>query len=44
MYGVWWAGVEPDVLPAERAAKGYNALDVLSQLDKHPSELLPTKV
>lgn len=26
MYGVWWAGAEPDVLPAERAAKGYNAL------------------
>jgi branched-chain amino acid transport system substrate-binding protein len=26
MYGVWWAGAEPDVLPAERGAKGYNAL------------------
>jgi len=26
MYGVWWAGAEQDVLPAERAAKGYNAL------------------
>ena len=26
MYGVWWAGAEPDVLPAEQAAKGYNAL------------------
>jgi branched-chain amino acid transport system substrate-binding protein len=26
MYGVWWAGAEPDVLPAQHAAKGYNAL------------------
>jgi branched-chain amino acid transport system substrate-binding protein len=26
MYGVWWAGAEPDTLPAEMAAKGYNAL------------------
>ncbi len=26
MYGVWWSGAEPDVLPAEQAAKGYNAL------------------
>lgn len=26
MYGVWWAGAEPDVLPAEGGAKGYNAL------------------
>jgi len=24
MYGVWWAAAEPDVLPAEMAAKGYN--------------------
>ena len=23
MYGVWWAGAEPDVLPAEKAAKSY---------------------
>lgn len=26
MYGVWWAGAEPDVTPAEKGAKGYNAL------------------
>jgi branched-chain amino acid transport system substrate-binding protein len=26
MYGVWWAGAEPDVQPAEGGAKGYNAL------------------
>ena len=26
MYGVWWAGAEPDVLPAGQASKGYNAL------------------
>jgi branched-chain amino acid transport system substrate-binding protein len=26
MYGVWWAAAEPDVLPAEAAAKGYNGL------------------
>ena len=26
MYGVWWSGAEPDVLPAEMAAKGYNAI------------------
>jgi len=26
MYGVWWSGAEPDVLPAEQAARGYNAL------------------
>ena len=26
MYGVWWAAAEPDVLPAEMAAKGYNGL------------------
>ncbi len=26
MYGIWWSGAEPDVLPAEQAAKGYNAL------------------
>ncbi len=26
MYGVWWAAAEPDVLPAEQAAKGYNGL------------------
>jgi branched-chain amino acid transport system substrate-binding protein len=26
MYGVWWSGAEPDVLPAGEGAKGYNAL------------------
>ena len=26
MYGVWWAGAEPDVKDAAAAAKGYNAL------------------
>src|SRR6476646_5111380 len=26
MYGVWWAAADPDVLPAEAAAKGYNGL------------------
>ena len=25
MYGVWWSGAEPDVLPAEAGATGYNA-------------------
>jgi branched-chain amino acid transport system substrate-binding protein len=26
MYSVWWAAAEPDVLPAEMAAKGYSGL------------------
>ena len=26
MYAVWWAAAEPDVTPAEAAAKGYNGL------------------
>ena len=26
MYGVWWSAAEPDVLPAEAAAKGYNGI------------------
>ncbi|MBL8702100.1 MAG: ABC transporter substrate-binding protein [Alphaproteobacteria bacterium] len=26
MFGVWWSGAEPDVLPAGVGAKGYNAL------------------
>jgi branched-chain amino acid transport system substrate-binding protein len=26
MYGVWWAGAEPDVTPVGEGAKGYNAL------------------
>jgi len=30
MYGVWWSGAEPDVLPAGKDAKGYNALVFLA--------------
>jgi branched-chain amino acid transport system substrate-binding protein len=30
MYGVWWSGAEPDVLPAGEGAKGYNALVFLA--------------
>jgi branched-chain amino acid transport system substrate-binding protein len=26
MYGVWWSGAEPDVVPAGAGAKGYNSL------------------
>ena len=26
MYGVWWSSAEPDVVPAEMAAKGYNGI------------------
>ena len=26
MYGVWWSSAEPDVQPAEMAAKGYNGI------------------
>jgi len=26
IYGVWWSGAEPDVLPAGAAAKGYNSI------------------
>ena len=26
MFGVWWSGAEPDVLPAEGGAAGYNAV------------------
>ena len=26
MYGVWWSAAEPDVIPADMAAKGYNGL------------------
>ena len=26
MFGVWWSAAEPDTLPAEMAAKGYNGL------------------
>jgi branched-chain amino acid transport system substrate-binding protein len=34
MYGVWWAGAEPDMLPAKRAAEEYNALAL-----QHSSEV-----
>jgi branched-chain amino acid transport system substrate-binding protein len=30
MYGVWWSGAEPDVVPAGDGAKGYNALVFLA--------------
>ncbi len=30
MYGVWWAGAEPDVTPAGDGAKGYNSLVFLA--------------
>jgi branched-chain amino acid transport system substrate-binding protein len=30
MYGVWWSGAEPDVVPAGDAGKGYNALVFLA--------------
>src|SRR5207237_3385646 len=35
MYGVWWSAAEPDVVPAEDAAKGYNgiALGLSSERD-----------
>ena len=29
IYGVWWAAAEPDVTPAEQAAKGYNGLALM---------------
>ncbi len=34
MYGVWWAGAEPDTQPAEMAAKGYNALALQHGADR----------
>ena len=30
MYGVWWSGAEPDVIPAGEGAKGYHALVFLA--------------
>ncbi|MGP1678667.1 MAG: ABC transporter substrate-binding protein [Burkholderiales bacterium] len=30
MYGVWWSGAEPDVIPAGDGAKGYHALTFLA--------------
>ncbi len=34
MYGVWWSAAEPDVLPAEMAAKGYNGLALQASSEK----------
>jgi branched-chain amino acid transport system substrate-binding protein len=34
MYGVWWSGAEQDVVPAEQAAKGYNALALQHSAEK----------
>jgi branched-chain amino acid transport system substrate-binding protein len=34
MYGVWWAGAEQDVIPADTAAKGYNALALQHSAEK----------
>jgi branched-chain amino acid transport system substrate-binding protein len=35
MYGVWWAAAEPDVLPAEQAAKGYNGLALMHSAESN---------
>ncbi len=34
IYGVWWAGAEPDVEPVGDGAKGYNALTFLAPAGK----------
>jgi branched-chain amino acid transport system substrate-binding protein len=34
MYGVWWSSAEPDVLPAEMAAKGYNGITLGHSAEK----------
>ena len=34
MYGVWWSAAEPDVLPADMAAKGYNGLALQHSAEK----------
>jgi branched-chain amino acid transport system substrate-binding protein len=34
MFGVWWAGAEPDVLTADDAAKGYNAITLQHGAEK----------
>ncbi len=36
MYGVWWSGAEPDVVPAGEGAKGYNALVFLAPVGPGP--------
>ncbi len=33
MYGGWWSGAEPDVVPAGEGAKGYNALALQHSAD-----------
>jgi branched-chain amino acid transport system substrate-binding protein len=35
MYGVWWSAAEPDVIPAEGAAKGYNGLALGHSAEKN---------
>ncbi len=34
MFGVWWAGAEPDVLPAGAGAKGYHSIALQHSADK----------
>jgi branched-chain amino acid transport system substrate-binding protein len=34
MFGVWWSSAEPDVLPAEQAAKGYNGIALAHSAEK----------
>ena len=34
MFGVWWSSAEPDVLPAEAAAKGYNGITLGHSAEK----------
>lgn len=34
MYGVWWSAAEPDVIPAEMAAKGFNGLALAHSSEK----------
>ncbi len=34
MFGVWWSSAEPDVLPAEMAAKGYNGITLGHSAEK----------
>ncbi len=36
MYGVWWSGAEPDVLPAEDGAKGYHAVTLQHGAGRFP--------
>ena len=35
MYGVWWSAAEPDVMPADLAAKGYNGLALQHSSEKN---------